>query len=112
METTFPSEQPTKQPGFCAPPPTWSPNLSEFTRRFHGEQTNGMGPYWLRNLYFLYLLELRALSKASAYLAAQKYYTGETEEDVDTQVSTCRPQGALWVSELDRVRNIRTLVLL
>ena len=48
-----------------------------------------MGPYWLRNLYFLYLLELRALSKASAYLAAQKYYTGETEEDVDTQVWVC-----------------------
>ena len=45
-----------------------------------------MGPYWLRNLYFLYLLELRALSKASAYLAAQRYHTGETEEDIDTQV--------------------------
>ncbi len=46
-----------------------------------------MGPYWLKNLYFLYLLELRALSKAAAYLENQVYYTGETEEDKDTQIA-------------------------
>ena len=65
---------------------SWGRNLEEFLRRFQPSTTAGEGPARLANLYFLYLLELRALSKASAYLAAQRYYTGETEEDIDTQV--------------------------
>src|SRR5699024_5012267 len=43
----------------------WGPNLSEFHGRFSKETTSGEGPHWLRNLYFVYLLELRALNKAS-----------------------------------------------
>ena len=37
--------------------------MSEFQRRFHPEQTNGEGTERLKNLYFIYLIELRALSK-------------------------------------------------
>ena len=45
-------------------------------QRFDPETTNGEGPYWLKNLYFVYLLELRALAKAAPYLRKQSYFTG------------------------------------
>ena len=50
-------------------PGTWGPNIHEFKRRFDPETTNGEGPQWLNNLYFTYLVELRALVKAAPYLA-------------------------------------------
>jgi hypothetical protein len=54
----------------------WGPNLELFHQRFDPEKTAGQGPYWLKNLYFVYLLELRALAKAAPFLAAQSYFTG------------------------------------
>lgn len=54
----------------------WGPNMEEFKRRFAAETTNDQGPNWLRNLYFVYLLELRALVKASPYLRKEEYFTG------------------------------------
>jgi ERO1-like protein alpha len=53
----------------------------------HLELTNGQGPYWLKNLYFVYLLELRALTKASSYLERHSFYTGDIEEDIDTLIA-------------------------
>jgi len=35
---------------------TWGPNLEMFHQRFDPATTNGQGPYWLKNLYFVYLL--------------------------------------------------------
>lgn len=61
----------------------WGPNLELFHQRFDPERTAGQGPYWLKNLYFVYLLELRALAKAAPFLAAQSYFTGR-EEDKET----------------------------
>ncbi|XP_032169374.1 ERO1-like protein beta isoform X8 [Mustela erminea] len=43
--------------------PSWGPNMKEFKRRFDPVETKGEGPRRLKNLYFLYLIELRALSK-------------------------------------------------
>lgn len=64
----------------------WGPNVAEFHRRFDPNSTNGKGPQWLRNLYFLYLLELRALSKAAPYLIErEKYFTGNKTEDESVQ---------------------------
>lgn len=65
----------------------WGHNLEEFHRRFSKETTQGEGPHWLRNLYFLYLLELRALSKAAPYLHREEFYTGNEAEDWDTQLA-------------------------
>jgi len=62
----------------------WGPNLELFLQRFDPESTNGQGPYWLKNLYFVYLLELRAIAKAAPYLANLSYFTGRDEEDKDT----------------------------
>ena len=65
----------------------WGPNLKELQRRFSPETTGGEGPNWLKNLYFLYLLELRALAKASPYLYMEEYYTGNEDEDKDTRLA-------------------------
>ncbi|XP_075228029.1 endoplasmic reticulum oxidoreductin-1-like protein isoform X3 [Lycorma delicatula] len=65
----------------------WGPNLQEFKNRFGPEETNGEGPQWLRNLYFVYLLELRALAKAAPYLEREEYYTGNESEDVQTKAA-------------------------
>ncbi|XP_012264787.1 ero1-like protein [Athalia rosae] len=65
----------------------WGPNLSELRRRFSPESTEGNGPLWLKNLYFIYLLELRALAKAAPYLQRGEYYTGNDEDDQDTRLA-------------------------
>ncbi|XP_072943639.1 ero1-like protein isoform X2 [Epargyreus clarus] len=71
--------------GFAAPPEgEWGPNLEEFQRRFDPSQTFGEGPAWLKNLYFVYLLEMRALAKAGPYLENEDYFTGNPIEDQET----------------------------
>lgn len=65
----------------------WGPNMELFHQRFDPEHTEGQGPYWLKNLYFVYLLELRALAKASDYLSRQTYFTGRQEEDKETLIA-------------------------
>ena len=65
----------------------WGPNVQEFKKRFFPETTGGEGPNWLKNLYFLYLLELRALAKAAPYLEKGNYYTGNENEDKDTRLA-------------------------
>lgn len=70
---------------------TWGPNVGEFKRRFDPESTAGRGPQWLRNLYFLYLLELRALAKAGPYFVTlEKFYTGNKTEDLLVQAGVKR----------------------
>lgn len=48
--------------------PEFGPNTEEFIRRFDPKPTKGQGPQRLKNLYFTYLVELRALVKAAPYL--------------------------------------------
>ncbi|XP_017784756.1 PREDICTED: uncharacterized protein LOC108568285 isoform X1 [Nicrophorus vespilloides] len=67
--------------------PIWGRNVEEFHRRFDPENTDGEGPNWIRNLYFLYLIELRAIVKASQYLQKEEFYTGNEAEDWDTQLA-------------------------
>lgn len=65
----------------------WGMNLEEFQIRFDPETTNGEGPKWLRNLYFLYLLELRAIAKAAPYLEQLPFYTGNETEDTEVNAA-------------------------
>lgn len=65
----------------------WGPNLKELQRRFSPEETGGEGPSWLKNLYFTYMLELRALAKAAPYLEREEYYTGNKADDMDTRLA-------------------------
>uniref|UniRef100_A0A4W4FN70 ERO1-like protein alpha n=1 Tax=Electrophorus electricus TaxID=8005 RepID=A0A4W4FN70_ELEEL len=61
----------------------WGPNVTEFQLRFDEELTKGEGPKWLRNLYFLYLIELRALAKVLPFFERPSLhlYTGQTQQD-------------------------------
>ncbi|XP_035485220.1 ERO1-like protein alpha [Scophthalmus maximus] len=61
----------------------WGHNVTEFRQRFDSELTAGEGPKRLRNLYFLYLIELRALAKALPFFQRPSFrlYTGRAEED-------------------------------
>ncbi|XP_076151718.1 ERO1-like protein alpha isoform X1 [Alosa pseudoharengus] len=63
--------------------PKWGHNISEFQQRFDEKLTKGEGPKRLRNLYFLYLIELRALAKVLPFfqLPSVQLYTGQPEQD-------------------------------
>ncbi|KAL5008292.1 hypothetical protein ScPMuIL_013873 [Solemya velum] len=60
---------------------TWGPNKKEFQKRFDSKTTDGTGPQRLKNLYFTYLVELRALAKVAPYLEMEDFYTGSDEDD-------------------------------
>ncbi|KAJ8341127.1 hypothetical protein SKAU_G00334180 [Synaphobranchus kaupii] len=61
----------------------WGHNITEFQQRFDAELTKGEGPKRLRNLYFLYLIELRALSKVLPFFEHPSFrlYTGQPAQD-------------------------------
>nr|XP_015218063.1 PREDICTED: ERO1-like protein beta [Lepisosteus oculatus] len=65
----------------------WGPNVKEFHHRFDPAETKGEGPRRLKNLYFLYLIELRALSKVAPYFERSivNLYTGNAQEDTETK---------------------------
>lgn len=65
----------------------WGRNLDEFMRRFSPETTKNEGPNWLKNLYFVYLLELRALAKAAPYLKKESFFTGNKDEDESVRIA-------------------------
>uniref|UniRef100_H3AMX3 Endoplasmic reticulum oxidoreductase 1 beta n=1 Tax=Latimeria chalumnae TaxID=7897 RepID=H3AMX3_LATCH len=68
--------------------PRWGPNVKEFQHRFDPIETKAEGPRRLKNLYFLYLIELRALSKVAPYFERSfvDLYTGNTDEDAATKL--------------------------
>lgn len=66
--------------------PKWGLNLKEFERRFDPQLTENEGPYRLKNLYFLYLLELCALAKAAPHLEKFVYYTS-SDNDADVKIA-------------------------
>ncbi|XP_064317210.1 ERO1-like protein alpha isoform X1 [Phalacrocorax carbo] len=61
----------------------WGPNVTEFQQRFDEVITRGEGPRRLKNLYFLYLIELRALSKVLPFFERPGFqlYTGNKSHD-------------------------------
>ena len=80
----------------------FGPNLNEFVSRFESDTTDGqgkdcttvsqsvsqycytalsVGPYRLKNLYFSYLVVLRAVTKAESYWRRHQFYTGNAEVD-------------------------------
>lgn len=65
----------------------WGPNIDEFIQRFGPDSTDDEGQYWLRNLYFLYIVELRALAKAANYLRNENYFTGDEDQDKEVKMA-------------------------
>uniref|UniRef100_U5EX41 Putative endoplasmic reticulum oxidoreductin-1-like protein n=1 Tax=Corethrella appendiculata TaxID=1370023 RepID=U5EX41_9DIPT len=72
---------------FVTPTGVWGTNLDEFERRFSPASTDGEGPHWLRNLYFAYLIEMRALAKVAPYLRNEEFYTGVEKDDKEVRVA-------------------------
>ncbi|XP_066912385.1 ERO1-like protein beta isoform X1 [Clytia hemisphaerica] len=72
-------------PGSFSTKPRFGPNLDEFKRRFDAETTKGNGPHWLKNLFFTYLLALRAVIKAAPYWKEVEFYTGDLKEDIEVK---------------------------
>ncbi|EDQ90965.1 uncharacterized protein MONBRDRAFT_31634 [Monosiga brevicollis MX1] len=60
---------------------SWGPNVTLFERFFHPAKTWGEGPNWLKNIYFNYLLVVRAITKASSLWEAERFYTHNSEQD-------------------------------
>lgn len=58
-----------------------------FRFRFSPEATSNQGPHWLKNLYFIYIIELRALAKAASYLRQETFFTGKEEEDLEVRAA-------------------------
>jgi len=52
--------------------PVWGRNYPEFNRRFSPETTANEGPERIKNIYFLYLVELRAISKVTKFIEGLK----------------------------------------
>lgn len=65
---------------------TWFRNVDMFRSRFSAEQSVD-GPQRLKNIYFVYLLELRALVKAAPYLQQEIFFTGNDDEDRETRLA-------------------------
>ena len=65
----------------------WGQNVEEFNRRFSPGTTDNQGAHWLKNLYFIYLVELRALAKAAPYLRNDEFYTGYADEDHEVKLA-------------------------
>lgn len=86
LTANYPLDKMSSAP-FLGSQEVWGPNLDIFHQRFDPDQTNGQGPFWLKNLYFVYLLELRALAKAAPYFTHQTFYTGRESEDKDTNIA-------------------------
>ncbi|NXV47300.1 ERO1A protein, partial [Uria aalge] len=65
----------------------WGPNVTEFQQRFDEVLTRGEGPRRLKNLYFLYLIELRALSKVLPFFERPGFqlYTGNKSQDTEAK---------------------------
>ena len=60
-------------------------NLSEFRQRFDPVLTNNEGPQRLKNIYFLYLVEMKAILRAAPVLSKLNYFTNVEETDVETK---------------------------
>ncbi|KAI6234424.1 Endoplasmic Reticulum Oxidoreductin 1 [Aphelenchoides fujianensis] len=63
---------------------TWFRNVEMFKGRF-GTKWSWEGPERLMNVYFVYLVELRALVKVFPYLQKELFYTGNEAEDAETR---------------------------
>jgi ERO1-like protein alpha len=73
--------------GMISPSGMWGPNLKEFIKRFSPETTNNQGEDWLRNLYFTFLVELRAIAKVAPYLKNWDFYTGVEKADKEIKLA-------------------------
>lgn len=64
----------------------WGHNVTEFLQRFDATLTAEEGPRRLKNLYFIYLIELRALSKVLPFFERLDFVLYTSNDTQDAQV--------------------------
>ena len=90
--------------GVLNQPDYWGPNVPEFKKRFDPATTYNQGPQWLKNIYFTYIVELRALAKAAPYLEKELYYAGVSQKD-DEETKTI-VQAVLNATKYTNLKNL------
>jgi len=65
--------------------PVWGRNVEEFKKRFSPETTDNEGPERLKNIYLLYLVELRALEKVIPLLEGLENNSGDATKDQEVR---------------------------
>jgi ERO1-like protein beta len=58
---------PTIGGGYSRSDGQWGANLEEFKRRLDSETTDNESPKWLKNVYFIFFIELHAIYKAREF---------------------------------------------
>ena len=69
--------------GMCPPLSSVPPSLKKIIPTLYSFYI--VGPEWLKNLYFAYLLVLRAIVKVEPYWKHYQFYTGNKVEDQITR---------------------------
>lgn len=72
---------PSSQGGFPPRPTVWGPNVTMFEMFFDPSRTYGEGPSRLRNMYFTYLLLLRALVRGLPLWQQHGFHSGDAAQD-------------------------------
>ncbi len=87
----------------------WGPSVEEFNKKFDLKVTNGESSQYLRNIYFVYLVELRAIKKATPYLQRQTFFTGDQGADTETKVLVDQILGMIngFKSDFDETKMFR-----
>ncbi|KAL3319338.1 Endoplasmic Reticulum Oxidoreductin 1 (ERO1) [Cichlidogyrus casuarinus] len=62
----------------------FGPNVEEFKRRFH-PLNEASSKFRIRNLYFTYVVELKAIVKAAPFLRKQRFFTNNEKLDAETR---------------------------
>jgi len=71
-------------------PAVWGRNTQEFMRRFDPKLTGGKGPEWLKNMFHLYLIELRAIGKAGDILLKQDFNDSQISSQIQEVISAAK----------------------
>jgi ERO1-like protein alpha len=71
-------------------PAVWGRNVQEFQRRYDPKLTGKKGPEWLKNMFYLYLIELRALGKAGSILRSQDFMDSQISSQVEEIVQSAQ----------------------
>ena len=74
--------QPQSMVTFPPQPTIWGPNMTMFEMFFDPKRTWGEGPARLRNMYFTYLLLLRAVVKGEHLWKSKNFHSGNLQQDV------------------------------
>eukprot|EP00051_Salpingoeca_urceolata_P006342 m.84083 g.84083 ORF g.84083 m.84083 type:complete len:424 (+) comp14787_c0_seq2:4126-5397(+) len=79
------ADYPTQPKGFPPQPLTWGPNITMFEKFFDPAKTWGEGPGRIKNMYFTFLVVLRAVVKAKPLWDSLEFHSGNAAINAATK---------------------------